>query len=55
MPSPERAVEIPIEELPFEERIRRYELYAQRGNQSCSQIDDWFHCRKELVNTREPP
>jgi Protein of unknown function (DUF2934) len=55
MPSPTRTKEIPVEALPFEERIRRraYELYVKRGNQSGSEIDDWLQAEEEELHTQE--
>jgi hypothetical protein len=34
-----------------EEQIRRraYELYVRRGNQSGSELDDWFQAEKEFL------
>jgi hypothetical protein len=44
-----------IEALRFEERVRRraYELYVQRGNQSGSEIEDWFQAEEEIQKASE--
>jgi len=57
MPAPARAKETPIEVLPLEERIRlrAYELYVERGNQSGSEIDDWLQAEEEVLRDTEPP
>ena len=41
--------------LPLEEqiRLRAYELYIQRGNESGSESDDWLQAEEELVAARE--
>jgi len=38
------------DELPLEERIRlrAYELYVQRGNESSSEIEDWLQAEEEI-------
>jgi len=55
MPAPARKEEPPIETLSFEERIRRraYELYVRRGNQSGSELDDWFQAEEEMLQAQE--
>ncbi len=57
MPASARVQETPIEELPLEERIRRraYELYVEHGNQSGSELDDWFQAEEEALHTQEQP
>jgi hypothetical protein len=57
MPPSARAKETPIDELPFEERIRRraYELYVERGNQSGSELDDWFQAEEGALPAQEQP
>jgi hypothetical protein len=44
-----------IKTLPLEECIRRraYELYVQRGNQSGSELDDWFQAEEEIRRAQE--
>ena len=41
--------------LPLEERVRlrAYELYVDRGNESGSEIDDWLQAEEELSDTEE--
>ena len=48
-------VEVRIDELPLEERIRAraYELYVYRGNQSGSETDDWLQAEEELRQAQE--
>jgi hypothetical protein len=55
MPASARAMEYPIETLPFEERIRRraHELYVDRGNQSGSELDDWLQAEEEILQAQE--
>jgi hypothetical protein len=50
-----KAGEVPIETLPLEERIRRraYDLYVERGNQSGSELDDWFQAEEEILRATE--
>lgn len=44
-----------LEILPLEEqiRLRSYEIYIQRGNESGSQIDDWLQAEREVLIARE--
>jgi hypothetical protein len=44
-----------IETLPLEERIRRraYDLYVERGNESGSELDDWFQAEEEMRRAKE--
>ena len=55
MPGTARAKEIPIETLSLEERVRRraYELYVLRGNQSGSELEDWFQAEEEIRRATE--
>ena len=55
MPALAPTKEIPIEELPLEERIQRraYELYVRRGNQSGSEMDDWLQAEEEIRRAKE--
>jgi hypothetical protein len=55
MPAPARAKEAPIEVLPLEGRIRirAYELYVERGNQSGSELDDWVQAEEEILGAAE--
>ena len=55
MPGTARAKEPPIETLSLEERIRcrAYELYVLRGNQSGSELDDWFQAEEEMRSAEE--
>jgi hypothetical protein len=55
MPAPARAKETPIEVLPLEERIRvrAYELYVERGNQSGSELDDWLQAEEEVLQSEQ--
>ena len=55
MPATARGKEVPSESLPLEERVRRraYELYVQRGNESGSELDDWFQAEEEIRRARE--
>src|SRR5260370_33015031 len=43
------------ETLSLEERIRQraYELYVQRGNESGSELDDWFQAEEEIRRAQE--
>jgi len=43
------------EELPLEERVQRraYELYALRGNESGSELDDWLQAEEEIRAAEE--
>ncbi len=44
-----------VEALPLEEqvRLRAYELYIERGNESGSEADDWLQAEDELAAVRE--
>ena len=55
MAAPARAKERPKETLSLEERIRQraYELYVQRGNESGSELDDWFQAEEEIRRAEE--
>jgi hypothetical protein len=55
MAAPTRATESPIESLSIEEQIQRraYELYVERGNQSGSELDDWFQAEDEILLAQE--
>ena len=55
MPASARAKEPPIETLALEERVRRraYELYVLRGNESGSELEDWFQAEKEIRSAEE--
>jgi hypothetical protein len=55
MPVPARAKKPPIETLPLEERIRlrAYELYVERGNESGSELDDWLQAEEEIRSATE--
>lgn len=57
MPAPARAKDTSIEVLPLEERIRlrAYELYVERGNQSGSELDDWLQAEEEILGDSELP
>ena len=41
--------------LPLEERIRlrAYELYVQRGNESGSELEDWLQAEEEIQTAEE--
>jgi len=43
------------EKPPLEERIRlrAYELYVQRGNESGSELEDWLQAEEEILSTEE--
>ena len=43
------------ETLPLEEqiRVRAYELYVQRGNESGSELDDWLQAESEILMAHE--
>jgi len=43
------------EALPLEERIRlrAYELYVERGNESGSEMDDWLQAEDEILAAEE--
>jgi len=43
------------EEFPWEERIRlrAYELYVQRGNESGSEFEDWLQAEEEIQTEEE--
>ncbi len=42
-----------VKEMPVEEqiRLRAYEIYIQRGDQSGSEIEDWLRAEAELSNS----
>jgi hypothetical protein len=46
-----RAREAIVETLPLDERVREraYELYVLRGNESGSELDDWFQAEQEIL------
>jgi hypothetical protein len=50
------AKELIAETLPVEEqvRLRAYELYISRGNESGSDLDDWLHAEQEILLARNP-
>ena len=43
------------EKLPLEERVRlrAYELYVQRGNESGSEFEDWLQAEEEIQTAEE--
>ena len=43
------------EKLPLDERIRlrAYELYVQRGNESGSELEDWLQAEEEFRSAEE--
>lgn len=43
------------EKFPLEERIRlrAYELYVQRGNESGSEFEDWLQAEEEIQSAEE--
>jgi hypothetical protein len=51
MPATARTKELPSETLSLEEQIQRraYKLYVERGNQSGSELDDWFQAEEEIL------
>jgi hypothetical protein len=55
MPETVRAKERLPETLPIEEQIRRkaYELYVHRGNESGSELNDWFQAEEEVRRAEE--
>lgn len=55
MPAPARAKESPDETLSLEERIRvrAFELYLERGEQSGSEVDDWVQAEQEILHAQE--
>ena len=55
MAAPAPAKERSKETLSLEERIRQraYELYVQRGNESGSELDDWFQAEEEIRQFEE--
>jgi hypothetical protein len=55
MAAPAPAKERSKETLSIEERIRQraYELYVQRGNESGSELDDWFQAEEEIRRAEE--
>jgi len=50
------ARELIAETLPVEEqvRLRAYELYVSRGNESGSELDDWLQAEQEILLARDP-
>ncbi len=50
-----RAREPIVETLPLEERVRQraYELYAKRGNESGSELNDWLQAEQEILFARD--
>lgn len=52
---PARAKETPVETLSLEERIRRraYEIHLERGDQSASELDDWFQAEQEILQAQD--
>ena len=50
------ARELIAETLPSEEqvRLRAYELYVSRGNESGSDLDDWLQAEQEILLARNP-
>ena len=46
---------VETEKLPLEERIRlrAYELYVQRGNESGSEFEDWLQAEEEIQSAEE--
>jgi hypothetical protein len=55
MPAPALAKETPIEVLPPEERIRlrAYERYGERVNESGSELDDWVQAEEQVLQAQE--
>ena len=55
MAAPAPAKERSKETLSLDERIRQrgYELYVQRGNESGSEVDDWFQAEEEIRRAEE--
>jgi len=55
MPAPARAKKPQIETPSLEERIRlrAFELYVERGNQSGSEFDDWLQAEEEILRSQE--
>jgi hypothetical protein len=55
MPAPTRAKEPAIETLSLEERVRlrAYDLYVERGNESGSELDDWLQAEEEIRRAEE--
>jgi Protein of unknown function (DUF2934) len=55
MPAPAPAKKPQIETSSLEERIRlrAYELYVERGNQSGSEFDDWLQAEEEILGSQE--
>jgi hypothetical protein len=55
MPAPARAKKPYVETPSLEERIRlrAYELYVERGNQSGSEFDDWVQAEEEILRSQE--
>ena len=47
MPAPKPAAgHLPVEE---HVRLRAYELYVERGNESGSELDDWLQAEDEIL------
>lgn len=44
-----------VESLPLEERVRlrAYQLYIERGNESGSELDDWLQAEDEISAVEE--
>ncbi len=55
MPAAARAKEGPVETPSLEEhiRVRAYELYLERGDQSGSELDDWLQAEQEILQAQE--
>ena len=55
MPAPAPAKKTQIETPSLEERIRlrAFELYVERGNQSGSEFDDWLQAEEEILRSQE--
>lgn len=55
MPATMPARESLAETLSLEERVRQraYELYVQRGNESGSELEDWFQAEEEIISAQD--
>jgi hypothetical protein len=55
MPAPALAKESRVATSSLKERIRlrAYELYLQRCNQSCSELNDWLQAEEEVRREEE--
>jgi len=55
MPAPAPAKRPRIETPSLEERIRlrAFELYVERGNQSGSEFDDWLQAEEEILRSQQ--